>query len=1083
MKEVLEWRHMEGEKRGFVHLHLHSHFSLLDGLMKIEDIIAGAKEMRMGAVALTDHGNMYGLIEFYEKTKKVGIQPILGVEAYVAPRSRHEKVHGVDNKYYHLTLLCENETGWKNLIQLTTRANLEGFYYKPRMDMELLSEYHEGLIALSGCYSGEVIRNLLLGKREEALEAAKRHQNIFGKDNYFIEVSHHPKCFPEDHERVRAGLLWISKEIGAPLVATQDVHYKKKEDAPYHEILLAVQMSNKLHSGNVEGEAQGPRKIAGKAGGMRMDDFSMRSEAMMRECFVDLPEAIENTGKIAERCKVTLELGKTILPKFPLPEGETAATYLRKIVEGRLPTRYGAEPNKIVLDRVEYELSVIERMGYPAYFLIVQDFIAWARSQGIIVGPGRGSAAGSIVAYITGITNVDPLKYDLLFERFLNPDRIQMPDIDTDIADKGRDRVVQYLRDKYGKDQVANIITFGTMAARAAVRDAGRALGVSYGFCDRVAKLIPFNEDLETAMDTVPELKELYEKEVDAKQIIDASRKLEGLTRHASVHACGIVIGDKPLSHYVPLQYAPQDESAIITQFEMHAIESLGLLKMDILGLKNLSIMEETVRLIKENGKGHVDINTLPLDDPETYEMLQRGETTGVFQFESSGMRRYMKELQPTRLDDLVALVAAYRPGPMDLIPSFIARKHGREETTYLHPGLEPIMRDTYGIGLYQEQMMRIARDLAGYTLAEADTLRKAIGKKIKALLEEQREKLTKGMIENGIPDHIAVQIWELFPPFARYGFNKSHAVCYAFIGYQTAYLRAHYPVEFMTALLNNDAGDIERVAFLVEECRKMRIKVLPPDINESEVEFAPYPEKLEIRFGLLAIKNVGENIVKLLIEERGRGGAYKTMRDILNRIEHRDLNKKSLEALVKCGVFDSLGVERNMANENLDEILRYSQLLREYKKKAAGSLFGMKDEFKGQLKLKEVAPASVKQKLEWEKELLGLYISDHPFNPYRGKLTARTLRDAMGVTNEKASFAVAGLMTSVKKILTKNNQSMMFVNLNDARDSLEMIVFPRTVEEYKNFEWAEGRIILASGRMSHRGGEPKFILEKIKSI
>ncbi|MEK9171678.1 MAG: DNA polymerase III subunit alpha, partial [Patescibacteria group bacterium] len=676
-----------------------------DGLAKIDDLIARAKELGMKALALTDHGNLYGAIEFYKKALKAEIKPILGIEAYVAPRSRFDKQAKIDDKYFHLTLLAENQTGWQNLIKLSTKSHLEGFYYKPRVDRELLREHHEGLIVLSGCPKGEIPQLILQNKIKEAEETIKIYQEIFGKENFFLEIGHHQNI-PEI-AKVNKFLAELSEKTGAPMVATQDIHYLKPEDAEYQDILLAVQTGNKLSDDD---------RLTLKA-----DDFSMRSQEQMIEFFKDLPEAIENTVKIAERCNVSLRLNQILLPSYPLPEGEISANeYLRKIVNERVENRF-AETDSKIADRLQYELEVIEKTGFADYFLIVQDIVNWAKERGIVVGPGRGSAAGSLVSYVLGITDIDPLKYGLLFERFLNPDRIAMPDIDIDFTDMRRDEVFAYVRQKYGEDKVAQIITFGTMAARAAVRDSGRALGISYSFCDMLAKLIPFNNKLDEALRNVGELKELYQNNPDAKKIIDAAQHLEGVARHASVHACGIVITKEPLTNYLPLQRSPQNPEIVITQFEMYSVEDLGLLKMDLLGLKNLTIIEEAVRLIKEMRSEEINISKIPLDDKKTFKLLQAGDTTAVFQLESSGMRRYLKDLKPNEFEDIIAMISLYRPGPMELLSSFIRRKHGKEKIKYLHPKLEPILENTYGIGIYQEQMMRIARDLAGFTLAEAD--------------------------------------------------------------------------------------------------------------------------------------------------------------------------------------------------------------------------------------------------------------------------------------------------------------------------------------------------------------------------
>lgn len=1048
----------------FVHLHTHSHYSLLDGLAKIDQLVDRAKELEMPALALTDHGNLYGAIEFYQKAKRAGIKPILGVEAYLAPRNCTDKVYGVDNKYFHLTLLCESNEGWQNVIQLVTKANFDGFYYKPRIDKQLLREHSKGLIALSGCYSGEIIRNIIANKFEEAVRVAEEYKEIFGPNNFFIEIGHHPNMNPTSAGKVRNALIELSKRTNLPMVATQDIHYLKKADAHYHDILLAIGTANSIHDQN---------RLTLKA-----DDFSMRSGEEMAEHFADIPEAISNTVKVAERCQVDIDLERTILPRFTVPEGHTSETYLRKLIDEKTNGRYQTITEEIT-KRVNYELKIVNSMGFSDYFLIVQDFINWAKARGIVIGPGRGSAAGSIVSYILGITNVDPLEHGLIFERFLNPERVQMPDIDIDLADLRRDEVLGYLREKYGKKQVAHIITFGTMAARGAIRDVGRALGISYGFCDQIAKLIPFGSNLKDALSTVDELRNLYTINQEAQQLIDTAKKLEGVARHVSVHACGVVIGDKPLTTYLPLQYAPQDESTVITQFGMHIVEDLGLLKMDLLGLKNLTIMENAVQLIEASGKGKVDINNLPANDPKTYKMLQLGDTTGVFQFESAGMRRYMKDLIPTGLNDLVALVAAYRPGPMELIPSFINRKHGNESISYLHPKLEPIMKNTYGIGIYQEQMMRIAQDLAGYSLAEADTLRKAIGKKIKFLLDQQKDKLVNGMISNGISEPIANAIWELFPPFARYGFNKSHAVCYATIGYQTAYLKAHYPIEFMTSLLNADTGDIDRISFLISECKKMGIDVLPPDINSSWLHFTP--NEGNIRFGLLAVKNVGRNIIEAITANRQKQGPFADLTSLLSRVNHKDLNKKSLDSLIKCGALDSLGLERNQAVENIDEILKFNNMIKKHHASNQIGLFG--NAFSGSLQLQPTPEADMQTKLNWEKELLGLYISDHPLNYYKEQMkVTKPIKEALTIKSESLNFHVGGLVKRVNKITTKTGKPMAFATIEDFEENIEIVVFPKTYEQ-NSAAWQEGNVILVIGHMSWRNNEPKFICNSAQSL
>jgi len=1061
----------------FVHLHTHSHYSLLDGLSKIDPLVKRVKELGMDAVALTDHGVLYGVVEFYKSAKKNGIRPIIGVETYVAPRDRFSKE--TSEKYYHLILLCENETGWKNLIKLVSKAHLEGFYYRPRVDKDLLREHHEGLIALSACLGGEIGQALSAGRMEEAKKIAEEYRSIFGKENYFLEIQKHPHV-PES-EKIEAPLVALSVATGIPLVATQDSHYLHSEDNEYHDVLLAVQTGNRL--------ADDDRLT------MKEDDFSVLSPEAMMEKFAAIPggaEAVERTAEIAARCNVDLELGKVLLPDFPKPDGKTANAYLRELMEEGLPERFPpAAQTKEVRDRLEYEFGVIEKTGFADYFLIVQDLITWAKMHGIAVGPGRGSAAGSLISYVLGITDINPLTYGLLFERFLNPERIQMPDIDIDFADTRRDEVLAYAREKYGEDHVARIITFGTMAARAAIRDAGRAMGYSYAFCDQIAKLIPFNPTqgmkegwLDECLKKVAELKALYDANPDAKKLIDTARHLEGVARHASVHACGTVIAKELLTERVPVQFAPQEKDIIITQFEMHAVEDLGLLKIDLLGLKNLTIIEDAVRLVKELHGETVNISQIPLDDKKTFALLQKADTTGVFQFESSGMRRYMKDIGPTVLEDLIALVALFRPGPMELIPSFIKRKHGEEKITYLHPKLEPILKNTYGIGVYQEQMMQIARDLGGYTLPEADTLRKAIGKKIKSLLDEQSVKLTQGMIKNGIPERTAKAIWELFPPFARYGFNKSHAACYALIGYQTAYLKAHYPEEFMAALLNAEVSDIERISFLIQEAKQSGIDILPPDINKSFVAFTPEGEK--IRFGLEAVKNVGTEITKAIIEERTRRGPFKNFEDVLMRIQHKDLNKKSLESLVKAGAFESLGIERNQALANMDDILRFTNAARRGTgMQNGGSLFG--DTMPAaSLKLKPAPPATNAEKLAWEKELIGFYLSEHPLAAFAEKLKnagVRPIAELMSVTNERLIVRAAGVVTKMRKILTKNGQPMIFATIEDASQKpLEVVVFNSVLEKTSSV-WAENAPVIVQGHISPRDGEVKFICDAAKRL
>ncbi len=1048
----------------FVHLHTHSHYSMLDGLAKIDDLIAYAKELGMKTLALTDHGNLYGAIEFYKKAIKAEIKPILGVETYVAPRTRFDKESKIDDKNFHLILLVENEIGWLNLIQLITKANLEGFYYKPRVDKALLREYSKGIIALSGCPSGEIPRLLANDKFEQAETVAKEYQEIFGTENFFLEISHHPNI--PNISKINNGLIEVSKKTNIPLVATQDVHYIKPEDAEYQDILLAIQTRNTLNDKN---------RLT-----MKSDDFSMCSAEQMIDFFKHLPQAIENTVKIADRCNLTIKLNQNLLPSFSLPDDKNANQYLEELLSKKLSERYPKITNQIK-ERLQYELSVIKKANFADYFLIVWDIVNWAKERGIIVGPGRGSGAGSLVAYVLKITDIDPLKYDLLFERFLNPDRISMPDFDIDFTDIRRDEVMSYVRQKYGDDHVAQIITFGTMAARAAIRDAGRALGMAYSLCDQLSKLIPFNQKLNEALENVKELNDIYNNNPDAKKIIDAAKHLEGVVRHASMHACGVVISKEPITKYTPLQRAPKDQNIIITQFEMHSIEDLGLLKMDFLGLKNLTIIEETIRLVKEIKNEKINISKIPLDDQKTFKLLRAGDTTAIFQLESQGMRRYLKQLKPTEFEDIIAMISLYRPGAIDYIPQYIKRKHKLEKVVYLHPKLEPILKNTYGIGIYQEQMMKIAVDLAGFTLAESDILRKAIGKKVKSLLNTQKEKLINGMLKNSIDEKTAKAIWELYPPFAHYGFNRAHAASYAMIGYQTAYLKAHYLIEFTISLLNADSGDVERIAFLISESKKSKIEILPPDINKSFNNFIQEGKK--IRFGLLVIKNIGANIVDAIIAERQRGGPFENFNNFLARVQHKDLNKKSLESLIKTGVFDLFETDRNILLSNIEEILSFSQVLRKSQNSNQTGLFGA-NFHNTSLKLKDAPKANNKEKLLWEKELLGLYISNHPLDGHLKRIQlnkVRPIKELLEINykenNSRNRFRIAGVISKIQRIITKSGQPMLFATIEDFNDKLETIVFADALAKNPS-TWQENNALIIQGRLSWRDNEPKLICE-----
>ncbi len=1093
----------------FTHLHLHSHYSLLDGLSKIDDIIDKVKELGMDSAAITDHGTMYGVIEFYEKCKANGIKPIIGCEVYEATRTMEDKTPNLDAKRFHLILLVKNQQGYKNLVKIVTESHLRGFYYKPRVDFELLEKYSDGLIAMTACLQGRIPYLLISNKKEEAEAMALKYEKIFGKGNFYLEIQDHPNI-PEQ-AKANQMMIELSKKTGIPLVATNDSHYVNKDDEEAQDVLMLI---------NTGADINNKERLS-----MRGDDFSIRSGEDMAEVFKNVPEAIANTQKIVEQCNLELKLGEFKLPSFDVPEGKTTESYLRELCYLGIEKKYDIHSEELksivekalkgkeikleeivdpklkeIIERMEYELSVINRTGFSGYFLIVQDFVNWAKNNRIVVGPGRGSAGGSIIAFLSNITNVDPLRYNLYFQRFLNPDRISPPDIDLDFTDKRRDEVINYVAEKYGRNRVAQIITFGTMAAKASIRDVGRALGYQYSYCDRIAKMIPLGFDLKDALEKVDEFKTLYESDTEAERLIDLALKIEGCARHASTHACGVVIARNPLDDSVPTQHPTQDETGIVTQYEMHAVESMGLLKMDFLGLKNLTIIEETLKRIYAVRGINVDIDRIPLDDPKTFKLLQDGDCVGVFQLESDGMRRYVKQLKPTEIEDIIALVALYRPGPMQHIPEYIKGKHQIKEVKYMHPLLKPILENTYGIPVYQEQIMRIAQDLAGFTLAEADILRKAIGKKIEKLLMEQKDKFVNGMKKNKIDERIAVELWHWIEPFARYSFNKSHAACYAIIAYQTAYLKANYPVEYMAALLTADGSDLERISILIEECKKMKIEVLPPDINESFSNFSVVPEKNQIRFGLSAIKNVGYNIVELIVNERKKNGHFKTIEDFVSRVDSKVLNKKSLESLTRAGAFDNLK-ERNQILSNLEKLLDWSKKNQKIKESGQRGLFDNSTSvsFSNGITLDQVEPANDYEKLTWEKELLGLYISGHPLEKYRGMLEAQTVsikkivNDLNGTaTGHRNPFekyylngemvTIGGIITTIKKIMTKKGDPMMFIKVQDLTETIEVVVFPSMIEK-NPYAFVENKIVTITGRTDTKDGMPKVIASEVEEI
>lgn len=1058
----------------FTHLHVHSHYSLLTALPKIEELLAQAKEFGMTSLALTDTSALYGAVEFQSKAKEYGVNPILGAEIYVCKDLHSKNNTAEDRRRSQLVLLVKNETGYKNLMKIISIAQLEGFYYKARADKNLLREYHEGLIALSGSLQGEIPSEIIYGNYERAKTTALEYQDIFGKENFYLELG--PNFEYENQMIANQGLAQISRETGIPVVAASDAHYVKREHAEIQDILLCIRDN---------------KKVTDKERFSMMSlDLSLRSGEEMTEIFKDFPAAIENTEKIAALCDFRIRMDESHLPEFPLPVGKLADEFLRELCEIGLQKRYAEKeiaPEQ--RERMNYELGVIKSTGFASYFLIVQDFVNWAKNNGVIVGPGRGSAAGSFVAYLTGITNIDPIEYNLLFERFLNPERISMPDVDMDFADDRRDDVLNYVRGKYGNDHVAQIITFGTMAARAAIRDVGRALGFPYDICDKTSKMIPMFTSIKKALEEVPEFKQWYGGNADVKRLVDAAMKVEGLIRHASMHACGVVITKDPVTEYTPLQRVSGARVGVVTQYaastKSNAVEKIGLLKMDFLGLKNLTIIQNTLRIVRKIKQPDIDIEKIPLDDDLTFHLLQEARTTGVFQLESSGMKRYLKQLKPTVFEDIVAMVALYRPGPMEYIPDFISGKHGTKKIEYLHPILEPILQNTYGVAVYQEQLMQIARDLAGFSYGEADVLRKAVGKKIKELVTKQREKFIEGCVKNGIRKNIGEKVFSFIEPFAGYGFNRSHAACYALIGYQTAYLKAHYPAEFMAALLTSDQGNIDRIAIEVHEAKEMGIEVLAPHINESFGEFAVIigEDKIErVRFGLNAIKNVGLIVVEEIVLERKRGGKYTTLEQFIERVKTKDLNKKSVEALIKVGALEGFG-ERNQLLESIDTILKHGRNLKAIADTHQNSLFGNMAMPISAIKLSPAIPATKKMKLGWEKELLGLYVSDHPVTEYQAYFDKATVAlHELEKRADNSRVRIGGVITDVRKILTKNQNTMYFIGLEDMTGRVELLVFGKTALRTGE-SWIEDEIVIVDARVSHKDGTFRCIAEGVERI
>ena len=1086
----------------FVHLHVHSHYSLLEALPKIPELVAAAKADGQTALALTDNGNLYGAIEFYKECREQKIKPIIGVDFYVAPRTRHDKEHRVDDRHSRLVLLAQNEAGYHNLLQLVSKSYLEGFYYRPRIDRELMEQHREGLIAILPSFSGEHARALNEDNNEKAKEIVAWYKKTYG-DRLFIEITHHPEV--EGHEAKQKKIVTLARGENVPLVAAHDVYYMQPEDAAARELVMKIRTGGTLDR---ESAGSGP-------------DFSFIKGSRAAEVFEGTPEALENTQKIADMCELNLTLGKAIFPSFPIPPGSNENSELRALAERGIKERGIIESHEMWA-RINYELDIIKQKAYASYFLIVADLLAWARQQGIFTNT-RGSAAGSLVSYLCGITTVNPLEFNMPFERFLNPERPSAPDIDMDIDAFRRDELIEYARKKYGEDKVVQIGTFGTMMARAAVRDVSRALGHSYGTGDRVAKMIPFGKQgfpvsIAGSLQEVTELKQMYASDPDAREILDLAQKIEGNARHVGVHAAGVILAPESVVNYSPIQMDPKG-GKLITQYDMYSIADeyggVGLLKFDFLGLTNLSVLADSVARVKSRFGIDIDLDKIPLDDTKVYEMLTRGETLGVFQMAGGGMTSYLKELKPTVIHDLNAMVALYRPGPMAFIPEYIQRKKNPSLVRYLDPRLEEILKPTYGVLIYQDDVMMIAVQLAGYSWGEADKFRKAMGKKVPKEMAAQKERFTAGCIQNGMKSEAAKKLWEQIETFAAYGFNKAHAASYGSLAYKTAYMKANFPVDYMAAVLTADAGDVEKIAEAVAECTRLGIKVWPPSVNESggvftvvggvgnplgglsqadeprgrefSAENYPTPEGVsrgDIRFGLYSIKNFGTGVGDSIIAARERSGPFKDIADFIARIPDKNLNKKSLEALIMCGALDDLG-ERGVLVAAIELLLTYH---REHIRAPSdqGSLFAstsLGTSGPAALKLPPAAPATMDQKLAWEKELLGLYISGHPLDKHKDKLAnqkttiAHAKENLMGVET-----VIAGFIESVQSILTKNGERMIFLKLTDLSGGIEAVAFPRILKEHEGL-LVPGACVMLKGRISERNGEASLVVEKAKAL
>ena len=1067
----------------FVHLHVHTEYSLLDGSNKIKECVARVKELGMDSVAITDHGVMYGVIDFYRAAKAAGIRPIFGCEVYVAPGSRFDKEAGAgkDDRYYHLVLLAENDLGYHNLMKIVSRGFTEGYYYKPRVDLELLREYHEGLIALSACLAGEVQKNIQRGMYEEGKAAALRYQDIFGEGNFFLELQDHG--MPEQR-LVNQSLLRMSQETGIELVATNDVHYTYAEDEKPHDILLCLQTGKKLK------DEDRMRYEGGQ--------YYIKSEEEMRELFPYALQALQNTQRIADRCQVEIEFGVTKLPKYDVPEGYTSWEYLKKLCYDGLAARY-PDAGVQLKERLEYELSTIRSMGYVDYFLIVWDFINYARTQDIMVGPGRGSAAGSIVSYCLGITSIDPIKYQLLFERFLNPERVSMPDIDVDFCFERRQEVIDYVVRKYGEDRVVQIVTFGTLAAKGVIRDVGRVMDLPYGYVDSIAKMIPgeLNITLDRALTMNPELKKLYQEDEQVRELIDMSRRLEGLPRHTSMHAAGVVIGQKAIDEFVPLSLG--SDGSVTTQFTMTTLEELGLLKMDFLGLRTLTVIQDAEKLASKSAGREINVDAIDYDDKAVLNSIGTGKTDGVFQLESAGMKSFMKELKPQSLEDIIAGISLYRPGPMDFIPKYIKGKNHPELITYDCPQLEHILAPTYGCIVYQEQVMQIVRDLAGYTLGRSDLLRRAMSKKKGDVMQKERqnfvygnpEENVPGCIANGIDEKTANQIYDEMIDFAKYAFNKSHAAAYAVVAYQTAWLKYYYPVEFMAALMTSVIDNSGKVSEYIYTCRQMGIEILPPDINKGVGNFSV--DNGRIRYGLAAIKSIGRPVIEAIIKEREAAGEFKTLKDFIERLSGKEVNKRTIESFIKSGAFDSLGGTRKQFMVIYLQVMDQVNRERKYSMTGQMSLFDMvSDDQKAEfdIPLPNVGEYEKETKLAFEKEVLGIYLSGHPLEEYEDKwkknITRTTLEFQLdeetgrAKVHDGAKETVGGMITAKTIKYTKNNKVMAFLTLEDLAGSVEVIVFPKDYEKNQQYLEEESKVFIR-GRVSEEDeADSKLICETV---